>query len=573
MALLVRTEGSHEGKWVYPVGSRCVLGRHSECDITDIFAENHSVSRFHALVECVAGRYTVEDKGSRNGTLLNGQLLTGRTPLRSGDRLGVGGVELTFLEDSDATGPVAAAGVSRVSFEEPDEAPKPLASLAVVAPGASALPHGYSAEKFRALVQMLKRLGRSLNIDATLHELLDGLFSIFPQSKSGFVAFTVEGEEEVRPRATHYREEKADQRLSLSRTLLRHVLSRREAVLWSDQSTDPAVFATLSTLAIRSLMCAPLLDGDGNPFGIVQIDTDEFPQAFTHEDLEVMVGAVGQASVAVRFAKLHEEALRRQAVERDLELARRVQLGLLPECYPDCEGFEFFAYYRAAYEVGGDYYDFIELPNDRVALVVADAAGKGVSAALMVAKLSGELKYHLSCESPGAALAHMNDSLCVGGTGRFVTLLAAILDPRSLTLTIVNAGHPAPLRRRPDGRVEAVGESARGVALGIMPEQQYPETRVPVEPGDLWLAYTDGFSEATNARGEMFGAARLRQRLATAPAVAREAGDRIVREVLSFLADQSQSDDMCLVGWGLLAGAVGGTVDFRALGSTTKIIR
>jgi serine phosphatase RsbU (regulator of sigma subunit) len=321
-------------------------------------------------------------------------------------------------------------------------------------------------------------------------------------------------------------------------------------------------------------MCAPLLDGDGNPFGVVQIDTGQPLHAFTIEDLEVMVGAVSQAAVAVRFAKLHEEALRRQAVARDLELARRVQLGLLPEGYPDWEGFEFFAYYHAAHEVGGDYYDFIALPNDRLALVVADAAGKGVSAALMAAKLSGELKYYLSCQPPGPALAHMNNSLCAGGTGRFVTLLAAVLDRRSLAMTLVNAGHPAPLRRRPDGTVEAVAESARGPALGLAPGRQYPETRVSVEPGDLWLAYTDGFTEATNAGGEMFGAARLRQRLAAAPPVVRESGDRIVREVLGFLADQPQSDDMCLVGWGLLARAIERTVDSRAVsGEPTSLIR
>src|SRR5262249_18606240 len=158
---------------------------------------------------------------------------------------------------------------------------------------------------------------------------------IFPQTQSGFVAFTVEGEEDVRPRATLFRQEAANQRVGLSRKLLRHVLSCREAVLWSDQVPDPLASSTLEGLAIRSLMCAPLLDGDGNPFGVVQIDTDQFPHTFTLEDLEVMVGAVSQAAVAVRFAKLHEEALRRQAVERDLELARRVQLGLLPEGYPD----------------------------------------------------------------------------------------------------------------------------------------------------------------------------------------------------------------------------------------------
>src|SRR5262249_16892293 len=249
---------------------------------------------------------------------------------------------------------------------------------------------------------------------------------------------------------------------------------------------------TLNDLEIRSLLCAPLLDGDGSAFGVVQIDTDHPLHAFTSEDLEVMVGAVSQAAMAVRFARLHEEDLRRQAVERDLELARRVQLGLLPEGYPDCEGFEFFAHYRAAYDVGGDYYDFIELPNERIALVVADAAGKGVSAALMMAKLSGELKYHLSCESPGTALSRMNDSLCAGARSRFVTLLAAILDRGSGTLTLVNAGHPAPLRRRPNGTVEAVAEATRGPALGLMPRRQYAEAVVGIEPGDLWLAYTDG---------------------------------------------------------------------------------
>jgi serine phosphatase RsbU (regulator of sigma subunit) len=571
MATLVRTQGSHEGKWVYSVGSRCVLGRHVECDISDVFDRNSGVSRFHAQMEFVGGRYFIEDKGSRNGTFLNGRRLTARTPLRNGDRLGIGGVELTFLEEADAAGPVAAASpnLNRVSFDEPAEPATDLFSLAVATPDAGGSFVGYSADKIRALVHMLKRLGRSLDIDATLHELLAGLFAVFPQAQCGVVAFTAQDQDDLTPRATYFRAEEPKRRVRMSRTLVRHVLSCREAVLWADRDPDQESLAssTLADLAIHSLMCAPLLDVDGIPFGVVQVDADQPLAKFTPDDLEVMVGAVSQAAVAVRFAKLHEEALRRQAVERDLELAQRVQLGLLPECYPNCEGFEFFAYYRAAYDVGGDYYDFIELPKDRLALVVADAAGKGVSAALMMAKLSGELKYHLSCESPGVALARMNDSLCAGATGRFVTLLAAILDRGASTLTLVNAGHPAPLRRRPDGGVEAVGESARGAALGLLPGQQYREARVVVEPGDVWLAYTDGFSEATNAKDVMFGAVRLRERLALSPAVVREAGDRIVREVQDFMGDHPQSDDMCLVGWGRLTGVVERTGDFSSADS------
>jgi serine phosphatase RsbU (regulator of sigma subunit) len=569
MAVLVRTQGSHLGKWVYPVGQRCVLGRHTECDVADVFQDNKGVSRFHAQVEVDGGRYFLEDRGSRNGTFLNGQRITGRTPLRSGDRITIADVELTFSEEA-GVGRAAApppAPLKHVSFGEPVSPQIAVSRLSMsdsVVPATP--PTGYSGEKLQALAKMLQRLGRSLDVNVTLDELLAGLFAIFTQARRGFVAFCGEGDE-VTPRATRFHHDEQDPRVRISRSLVRHVLSKKEAVLWADSGPPSDLpTGTLCEMQIRSLMCAPLLDIDGNPFGVVQIDTDQPLRAFNSEDLEVMVGAVSQAAVAVRFARLHEEALHRQAVQRDLELARRVQLGLLPVGYPSCEDFEYFAYYHAAFEVGGDYYDFIELPGDRIALVVADAAGKGVSAALMMAKLSGELKYHLSCEAPGAALARMNDSLCNSDTGRFVTLLAAIQERHSPVLTLVNGGHPAPLRRRPDGTVEAVGEAARGTALGLLPGRTYQELRTTVEPGEVWFMYTDGFTEAINAREEMYGAARLAQQLAQAPGVVREAGERIVGEVRAFLGDQPQSDDMCLVGWGRLGprgSETGGTLAFR----------
>jgi phosphoserine phosphatase RsbU/P len=564
MAMLVRTQGGREGKWVYAVGPHCVLGGQADCEISDIFAENDDVSPIHAQVDAVGGRYYVEDRGSRSGTFLNKRRLTSRTRLRSGDHLLVAGVELIFLQDAvaaDQSNGTSSTSSSPVSFAELLAPATPLSSVSVAATdgGSAATLAGLPAEKLRALAQMLKLLGRSLDIDATMHELLSGLFAIFPQAECGFVAFTAPGQTDVTPRATHFRHEEASPRVRISRTLVRHVLSCREAILWADHGPEQGALAshTLVDFAIHSLMCAPLLDGDGNPFGVVQIDTDHPVHEFTREDLDVMVGAVSQAAMVVRFAKLHEDALRSQAVERDLALARRVQLGLLPEGYPDCEDVEFFAYYHAAYDVGGDYYDFIELPNDRLAMIVADAAGKGVSAALMMAKLSGELKYYLSCDPPGIALARMNDSLCAGATGRFVTLLAAILDRRASTLTLVNAGHPAPLRRRADGTVEVVGESARGAALGLLPDQRYSEVLADVEPGDVWMVYTDGFTEATSANDGMFSAERLRDRLAQAPPRVRDAGDGIVHEVRTFMGDHPQSDDMCLVAWGRSGGAPG----------------
>jgi serine phosphatase RsbU (regulator of sigma subunit) len=147
----------------------------------------------------------------------------------------------------------------------------------------------------------------------------------------------------------------------------------------------------------------------------------------------------------------------------------------------------------------------------------------------------------------------MNDSLC-GGAGRFVTLLLAVLDRNAPRLALVNAGHVAPLRRRPSGLVEVIGQAQRGVALGILPGQDYHELQLEVEPGEMWFVCTDGFTEAASPQGEMYGLDRLRRQLAPQPDGLREAGERIVRDVGRFVGQQPQGDDMCLVGWGRLQG-------------------
>jgi serine phosphatase RsbU (regulator of sigma subunit) len=557
MALLVRTRGTHNSKWVFPLKDCTSLGRHADCDIFDLFKEATGVSRRHAEIRLAGGQYVLEDKGSRNGTLLNGQRLGGAVPLRDGDRIDIGGVELTFCAGDDPAAEPRGEALDGVLTDEPTDQPRPLSRRAVAAPTPPAELAGYSAEKLRALAHMLQRLGRSLDIDQTLRELLAGLFAIFPQAERGFVAFA-DGPDALTPRASLFRPPDPEARLAVSRTIINEVLSRREAVLWSDDqpASDLVASASMAELEIRSFMSAPLLDAEGQPFGVVQIDSRHQRSGFTADDLEVMAGAVTQAAVAVRYARLYEEGLRRQAVERDLQLARQVQLSLLPGGSPPCQGYQFFSYYQTAYEVGGDYYDFIELPNNRLAVVVADVAGKGVSAALLMAKLSGELKYHLASESPRAAVARMNDSLCDGGSGRFVTLLLAVLDRAAPRLTLLNAGHPLPLRRRASGAVEEVGEAIRGTALGILPGRQYHELQVEVEPGDMWFAYTDGFTEAIDAREQMYGSERLRRQLARGPGNVTEAGEAIVREVQGFLGGQPQSDDMCLVGWGRLTVAL-----------------
>ncbi len=556
MPVLIRTRGSQGGKWIFQLKDRLLLGRHPDCDTAALFAGVAGVSRHHALIERNGDDYLLEDQGSRNGTLLNGEPLGGRTVLYDADRIDICGIELTFCADRKDVNPSAPGSDNVPLLDDSAAAPRSLAVRAV-APPAPVAPAGYSADKLRALTQMLKHLGRSIDVDETLRTLLDGLFAIFPQAERGLVAFA-EGADKVALRATRFRDGEPDDAPSLSRTLVNQVLTRREAVLWTDLRTGDGEVGSqsMAALDIHSAMCAPLLDGDGQPFGLVQIDCGRVTEAFTADDLEVMSGAVGQAAVAVRFSRLHEEGLRRQAVERDLQLARQVQFSLLPAECPAWPDYQFFAYYQSALEVGGDYYDFVELPNGRLAVVVADVAGKGVSAALLMAKLSGELKYQLSCESPRAAVARMNASLCDNAAGRFVTLLLAIIERATHRLTVINAGHLAPLVLRRGGTVEAFGAAQRGVALGLLPGRQYAEAQADIEPGDAWFVFTDGFTEAVSPAGELYGSGRVTEQLARPPHGVSQLGERLVGEVHRFMGEQPRSDDMCLVGWGRLgAGA------------------
>src|SRR5262249_6562635 len=155
-------------------------------------------------------------------------------------------------------------------------------------------------------------------------------------------------------------------------------------------------------------------------------------------------------------AELHREQVARERYQRELELARQVQLGFLPEKAPEVPGYAFYRFYEPAYEVGGDYYDFIPLPHGRLAMMLGDVAGKGVAAALLMAKVSADARFcSLTEAGPAAAVARLNALMCATGPAdRFVTLIAAVLNQQDHTVTLVNAGHPAPLLyRRATGKL------------------------------------------------------------------------------------------------------------------------
>ncbi len=200
--------------------------------------------------------------------------------------------------------------------------------------------------------------------------------------------------------------------------------------------------------------------------------------------------------------------MKRERFKRDLELARQVQLSFLPKSVPEVPGYEFYAHYKSAQEVGGDYYGFIPLPDGRLAMALGDVAGKGVPAALLMAKLSSETRYCLSTEPDAAtAVSKLNDLLCefAGEADRFVTLAMLVLDPLRHTITMVSAGHSSPLLYRPGVALEeVVSNDVTGLPLGIMEGYAYEACQRVLQPGDSLLIFTDGVTDMLDPNSKQF---------------------------------------------------------------------
>jgi serine phosphatase RsbU (regulator of sigma subunit) len=403
--------------------------------------------------------------------------------------------------------------------------------------------------RFGALIEITRSLGKALMLDEVLPQVLNSLFKIFLQADRGAIVLQAEKGDLV-PRWTKLRNERGDETVRISRTIIRRVMESREAILSADATRDERLdlSQSIADLRIRSMMCAPLLDSEGKAFGAMQIDTLDQRKRFRQEDLEVLASVAVQAGVAIDLAQLHERALLQKEIEKDLELAREVQQGFLPQNHPQLPGYEFYKYYNAANQVGGDYYDYITLPDGRTAVVVADVVGHGIAAAMMMAKLSAEAKYCLASEAqPGAALTMLNERLSVLCLDRFVTMIMVVMDAARHEATIVNAGHMAPLWRHSDGSIEEPGEDIAGLPLGIVGGTTYAQTTIGLQTGESLTLYTDGINEAMNARNEQFTIERLRNHLRRAAGNLQTTGETIIADVRQFLGGAAQSDDMCLV--------------------------
>jgi PAS domain S-box-containing protein len=264
-----------------------------------------------------------------------------------------------------------------------------------------------------------------------------------------------------------------------------------------------------------------------------------------NKDLEKRV-AERTEQLKIAMAKQQQEAQERQRIEQELQVARLIQQTLLPRSVPELEGYQIAAFYQPAREVGGDFYDFLELPQGRLGLIVGDATGHGMPAALVMATTRGMLRAGAqTSDSPSEILERVNNILYPEiPPNMFVTCLAALLDSRTGRLQYANAGHDLPYLRHSDGVSEL---RARGMPLGLMPNMSYEEKEITLKPRESILLYSDGLVEAHDPRREMFGFPRMQGLVGAHPGGAALI-DSLLAELEQFTGEEwEQEDDITLL--------------------------
>ena len=563
MAFLEVVEGPQPGRR-YPLrGDRNVLGRHPDCDVV---LEVAAISRQHAIILRSGSAFFVEDLGSRNGTFVNNQLVSGREPLRQGDRLKICDLDFSFYltaPESQLAGDALAgeqgSSMALLIDDDQEDEKEPskstiMSALEVASSKSGAFLSARPEVKLAAMMEIAQSLGRAVSLEEVLPKLLESLFKIFVQADRGFIILQANETAPLIPKAVKHRRSGSNEAARISRTIVKQAMQTKKAILSADAATDTRFDSSqsIADFQIRSLMCAPLVGSADRALGVIQIDTLDQRSRFNQDDLEVLVSVASQAAIAIENAELHEQTVRQKALQRDLELAHKVQQGLLPAAPPTIAGYHFFSYYVAANQVGGDYYDYIQLSPEKLAVVVGDVSGKGVSAALLMAKLAGEVRFCLASEPDhAAAVCRINSTFASSGwDDRFVTFVLAVIDTHKQEITIVNAGHMPPLLRKAGGEVIEVGEDQAGLPLGVLGDYEYESCTIPLSRGDFLSIFTDGISEAMNTSNDLYGLERLQKIIGTPAITVEGLGQHILDDVRTFVGGRPQSDDMCLACFG-----------------------
>ncbi len=533
-------------------GARVTIGRSSANDI--VLSDQFS-SGVHAVIAPTERGYALIDQGSKNGTFVNGRRVSGEIDLARGDEVLIGSTRFYF--DRDYQPPVETVETtfthsSNTIIQVKDILKKPPATGAIMkTPGG-----GLDLERLQkdqktssVLSAVSQALIYHMPLEKLLGHIMDVLIQNLPMDR-GVLMIKNEATQALEPKVVRIQNSALrNQSIFVSQTIVRRALERNSAILISDIQADEGLGEQLSVIQARihSAMCVPLWNNQ-DIIGLIYCDRASLVEQFTEDDLRLLTLLGNLAAVKIENARLYEQAIEKARQDRELALATQIQKNFLPRTDPDFAPYEVSGSARACRHVGGDYFDYIAVDKDRLALVIADVSGVGVSASLLMASLRGGLHERF----PGVVdlaevSSRLNDFVYASSDSHlFISFFLAILDRSKNELRYVNAGHNPPLIVGPKGPARPL--ETTGLCLGMFPGQDYREDKAALAPGDILCLYTDGIVETRKDGGEEYGEERLAAKVRELRGrPAPEIRDRVFEDVLGFACSAEAGDDMTLV--------------------------
>ncbi len=515
-------------------GAPQTVGR--ERDFCDILIEDPSTSRRHARFSRTADGFLVEDLESKNGTYVNDTQCRMQI-LKDGDRILIGSVLAIFSEAGSPQPP---------SVVIADDTPSTHATRYVAGNKRLLL----SQRRLEMIYELSERLTTLQSQDRLLDDAMNTCFEMLQFERGAIGVRRVNQRTLDWPVVRNLRG--AGGELTISRTLLNRALEHGERATFVAGSlayADPTV--SIVQHGIRSALCVPLIHRD-QILGVIYGDRTSSAAAYTEEDVDFLAGIAQHVSIGLINARLVDEQRQTARLHHDIDIARKIQTGLFPSLLPNREGLRLAALNEPGQRVSGDYYDVIELPDGRLWCLMADVSGEGVSAALVMANFQAAVRVTIGeSDDPGALMMRWNRLLCQNTEpSKFVTVLSALVDPRSRRIAYASAGHLPPIVIRPGlGTVETLLREEYEFLLGVMPDAQYSTTTVDLGPEPfIFFCYTDGVIEAMNPDGKQFGEQRLLDVLAEhrelpVPALIKQ----VRKAVTQFVGEAEQSDDITML--------------------------
>lgn len=518
-----------------------LIGRGSESG-NHLALDDMRVSRKCAAISAVPGGLRIEDRGQLNGIFVNGAPATA-TALCDGDRIRLGiddGCQLVFR-----------------SRAEPHPGEDPMTKLRSLLGSLDTEPVG-ELNRLRLLLEATSLLHSQLPLETVLAAMLDHAIVITHADRGMLLEPDAAGVLQVRVARGREGESLALEKMNPSRSVLKQAIELETAVINEDlRLADTNVQAAYSVVVqlLRSAVVIPLYGmRQADPrstayqrqlLGAVYLDSRR-TATFSALDRKILDALGAQAASILDNARLVERERERQRLEQELSIAREIQQALVPQGLQDYPHLAVTGVHHPCYEVGGDYFDVFPLPDGRIAVLIADVAGKGLGAALLTTMLQGALSGMTLGVEPVKVFNHLNRFLCDHAVvGRYATMFFGLLDPDG-NLDYVRASHPSPLLLR-DGKVSDlyIGGS---FPVGLLEDATFDADHVRLEPGDTLLLYTDGVTEAEDNYQDFFGTDRLKEAFAQHPdsplGVIQSA---ILKSVEGFRGAAKPSDDVTLL--------------------------